>query len=192
MIIKYTEYIKENNSDSQFFTTYEETKKWLDKMSIDNYTINHDLTVDVDGIVNISAKNLTNIPVQFGTVKGNFYCSYNKLTTLYGSPKEVKGNLYCYENKLTTLEGSPKEVNGYFYCNDENQLTTLEGLSIYNLKKNIDRVWYKELNPKIKEEWFNEHLEDNPEIIGLIGFKPSKKFKDKWEHLLNANKFDLI
>jgi hypothetical protein len=65
-------------------------------------------------------------------------------------------------------------------------------LDLYNLKKNINREWYKELNPKIKEEYFDKMLENNPEIISLINFELSKEFKDKWEHLFNANKFDLI
>ena len=191
MIIKYTQYIKENNSNNQFFTTYKETKDWLDKMKIKNYTINKDLTINVDGSVDISIQELTYIPVQFGVVKGDFYCYNNKLTTLEGSPKEVGIHFNCSHNELTTLIGSPKEVKGGFHCY-YNELTTLEGLSICNLKNIIDFGWYRQLNPKIKEEYFDKMLENNPEIISLINFELSKEFKDKWEHLFNANKFDLI
>jgi hypothetical protein len=182
MIIKYSEYIKEGiftkntqntqntKNTTQFFTTYEETKDWLDKMEIKNYTINDDLTVDVDGRVDISNKNLKYIPVKFSIVKGDFNLLNNKLTTLIGTPKEVGGFFLCYSNPLTSLEG----------------------LSIYNLKEIITLNWYIKFNSKIKEEYFDIILEDNPETISLIDFNPSDKFKDKWEHLFNANKFDLI
>ena len=65
-------------------------------------------------------------------------------------------------------------------------------MSIYNLKKNIHRQSYKWLSSKLKEEYFDKHLDDNPEIISLIDFEPSDNFKDKWEHLFNSSKFDLI
>ncbi len=58
--------------------------------------------------------------------EGDFDCSYNKLTSIEGSPKEVGGGFYCDHNSLTSLEGCPKEVGGDFYCND-NSLTSLEG-----------------------------------------------------------------
>jgi len=58
--------------------------------------------------------------------EGYFYCSYNKLTSLKGAPREVNGSFYCSDNELTSLEGAPREVNGSFYCSD-NELTSLEG-----------------------------------------------------------------
>jgi hypothetical protein len=94
--------------------------------NIENYTINSDGTVDVDGDVDLSRKGLTKLPLNFGKVTGYFYCYNNKLTTLEGSPISVGGYFGCYNNKLTTLEGGPREVGGDFYCN-YNQLITLEG-----------------------------------------------------------------
>lgn len=48
------------------------------------------------GNVDISYSYLTQIPEIFKniTVTGYFYCSYNQLTTLDGSPKEVGGWLF--------------------------------------------------------------------------------------------------
>lgn len=40
-------------NQSQFLQTREEIEAWLQKMKIKNYTINDDLTVDVDGAVYI-------------------------------------------------------------------------------------------------------------------------------------------
>jgi hypothetical protein len=65
-------------------------------------------------------------------------------------------------------------------------------LSIYNLKKTTNFYWYTNLNKSKKEEYFDFHLENNPEIISLINFETSYTFNKKWNHLLNANKFDLI
>ena len=93
---------------------------------IENYTINGDGTVDVDGIVDLSRRNLSKLHLKFGRVTGNFYCYNNKLTTLEGCPGEVGGNFYCHNNYLTTLEAGPVKVGGSFYCSN-NKLTTLEG-----------------------------------------------------------------
>jgi hypothetical protein len=191
MITKYSEYIKESNSTNQFFTTYEETKKWLDKMKIVNYKINPDLIVDVDDNVYIGMHNLTFFPVKFGKIYGDFSCFRNNLISLIGSPDYVELDFNCSDNNITTLQGSPKKVKGDFYT-FRNPLISLEGLSIYNLKKYIHDVCYDQLNDKIKEDYFDKMLEENPEIINLIDFPISDKFKDKWEHLFNANKFDLI
>ncbi len=49
--------------------TKEEVKKILDDLSIKNYIINDDLTVDVNGHVNLRNKNLISIPVKFSKVK---------------------------------------------------------------------------------------------------------------------------
>jgi hypothetical protein len=42
------------------------------------------------------------------SVGKDFYCSYNKLTNLSGSPREVSGDFICSDNKLTSLVGSPE------------------------------------------------------------------------------------
>ena len=95
------------------------------KYNITNYIINIDGSIDVNGNVILSDKNLIKLPLIFNKVSGYFDCCGNKLTTLEGSPKEVSGYFDCGNNLLTTLEGSPREVGGYFSCN-YNQLTSLE------------------------------------------------------------------
>jgi len=100
--------------------------KLLKKCIRGTYTINDDGSIDVEGDVDLSRKKLTKIPFNFGKVSGNFYCCYNQLTTLKGSPNTVGGNFYCYYNQLTTLKGASNNVGGGFYCYN-NKLTTLEG-----------------------------------------------------------------
>jgi hypothetical protein len=106
-----------------------EVEQILSILEVENYKINDDLSVDVNGSVDISGVGeltLRLIPIQFGKVSGYFFCKKNELITLEGSPKEVGGAFVCSDNRLTSLEGAPKEIGGSFYC-DYNQLTSLEG-----------------------------------------------------------------
>ena len=104
----------------------EQIEAWLDEMKIQNYSINDDLTVDVDENVYLLRKGLTELPIQFEMVTGDFECSHNKLTNLKGCPRIVKGNFYCNSNEITSLKGCPKVVKGNFNCSD-NKLKSLEG-----------------------------------------------------------------
>jgi hypothetical protein len=100
------------------YKTKEEIKNWLDEYKIKNYTINDDLTVDVDGYVILFNKNLTEIPVQFNIVNENFDCSNNSLKTLKGCPNIVYENFYCFNNSdLKSLEYLPI-IDGYLVCDD--------------------------------------------------------------------------
>ena len=116
------------NANSQFLQTRREIEAWLKKYEIENYTINDDLSVDVDGDVDITWKQLIlpYIPIQFGIVSGFFDCSDNDLKTLKGAPREVGESFDCSFNQLTSLEFAPREVGRYFLCVN-NQLTSLEG-----------------------------------------------------------------
>ncbi len=101
-----------------------------EKYDINNYTINSDGSIDVDGSVYLFNKNLDKLPLSFNKVNGYFDCSFNELTTLEGCPKYVGDNFSCFYNKLTTLEGCPNEVDGNFNC-DNNYLKSLKGCPKY-------------------------------------------------------------
>ena len=75
-------------------------KRWLKKYGITNYTINANGEIDVNGSVDLSSCNLTRFPtfIQFGVVKGNFYCNGNYFTSLIGCPKKVEGGFLCFTN----------------------------------------------------------------------------------------------
>ena len=89
------------------------------KYKIENYTVNDDGSIDVDGNVDLSWYKLTELPLRFNKVTGYFSCSSNNLTSLKGSPKWVGGYFSCSKNKLTSLEFSPDYVGGYFSCRCE-------------------------------------------------------------------------
>jgi hypothetical protein len=101
-------------------------EKICKKYDIENWTLNSSGLVDVDGDVNLAYQGLSKLPLKFGRVTGNFWCSYNQLTSLEGCPKEIGEDFSCHNNNLTSLEGCPTEIGGDFFCS-YNQLTTLEG-----------------------------------------------------------------
>jgi hypothetical protein len=151
------------------------------KYDIENYTINPDGTVDVDGDVNLRNRRLKELPIKFGKVAGDFYCHDNQLTTLEGSPKKVGGNFWCHYNQLITLEGSLKEVSGGFYCSN-NKLTTLEGAP-----KEVGGGFYcdsnklKTLEGAPKEVGGSFYINDNPLPKKVLTFK-DKKYILKWQN----------
>jgi hypothetical protein len=160
-------------------------KKICDKYKIENYTINSDGTVDVDGYLDISRTDLTKLPLKFRNVTGDVYINYNKLTSLVGSPQTVGWGFDCSNNQLTTLEGAPKTVGGYFDCSD-NQLTTLKG-SPENINSDFDCSNNELINFNGFPEYFDANfiMSNNPveEIYDL--FKTVKCVK--W-----LNEYDVI
>jgi len=100
--------------------------KEIEIYNIKDYTFNDDLSIDVNGNVDLSYRGLTKIPIVFRNVSGYFLCYSNNLTSLEGCPETVGGSFHCSYNKLTSLEGSPKKVGGDFNC-VFNNLTSLEG-----------------------------------------------------------------
>jgi hypothetical protein len=137
-----------------------------EKYGIKNYTINDDGSIDVNGDVYLSFKDLTELPLTFNKVTGYFNCCYNNLTTLKGCPRWVGSSFSCIYNQLTSLEFSPDYVGGWFdcrwnnltnnYCDTEiagNFYTTLEqdGLTEHNY--NEWRKLYK--RKKILDDIFN-------------------------------------
>jgi hypothetical protein len=70
--------------------TKNEIKSWLNQYKIESYFINDNLTVNVNGSINLSYLKLIKIPIKFNRVNGNFFCAYNELTSLEFFPSEIK------------------------------------------------------------------------------------------------------
>lgn len=85
------------------------------KYQIENYSINPDGSIDVDENVKLQEMELSELPLIFNKVSGNFNCFRNKLTSLVGSPKHVAGDFYCYDNPLVSLVGCPETIMGSCY-----------------------------------------------------------------------------
>jgi hypothetical protein len=177
-LFKYGNFIKESKEDINSICK---------NYGIENYTINEDGSVDVDGNVNLSYSKLTEIPLKFGKVSGSFYCNKNKLTSLEGSPREVGGHFCCSNNELTSLEGSPNKV-GSFFCSN-NELTSLSGISKY-ISKGIYCEDNKLRDVKgIRDGWRGKFdVEGNPvyEIFELFPF-------NVWDEVIELlNEYDVI
>ena len=93
-------------------------RTWLQDYKVKNYAINEDLTISVNGNVDLTFKNIEEFPsyIQFYEVKGTFDCSENKIKSLRGCPMYITGNFYCYNNMLNTLNHCPDTVEGKFFC----------------------------------------------------------------------------
>ncbi len=113
------------------FNNEQEIHDICKKYNIENYTINSDGSIDVDGGVYLSQKTLTEIPLNFNKVGGDFLIGENRLTSLRGCPKEVTGDFSCSRNKITNLIGGPKIVGGEYFVNSNRLLNSLEGSPTY-------------------------------------------------------------
>ena len=114
------------SNEPNFPTTKEGVIQVCEKYKIKNYTINDDLSIEVDGDVHLVEKELEYLPLKFNYVSGNFYCHHNKLKSLEGSPQTVEGDFKCSSNGLKSLESCPQTVGGRFNCYF-NELVSLEG-----------------------------------------------------------------
>ena len=113
-----------------FLVSKEDIDSICKKYDITNYTINDDGSIDVNGSVHLSNKELTKLPLRFGKVSGNFDCSRNNLKTLEGCPKYVGSFFSCCYNNLKTLDGGPETVLGEYLCHN-NKLINFSGFPEY-------------------------------------------------------------
>ncbi len=102
-------------------------ERFVTKLGVKQFTVNGDLSVDVDGDVSVTTEAYTRIPCKFGKVSGNFVWAGGKLRSLENAPDEVGGEFDVHANQITSLQGFPSTVGGDVSLSG-NQLTTWEGL----------------------------------------------------------------
>ncbi len=68
--------------------------------NINNYTINDDMSISVNGNVDLSYKNLKSIPIKFKEVGGDFYCGHNQITNFDGLPEFFEQPIYLLGNPV--------------------------------------------------------------------------------------------
>ena len=107
-------------------------KLWLENYKCRNYIFNDNTgRVDINGNVNLSGKELSEIPFQFGKVSGDFECQNNKLTSLDFAPEFVGGCFNCSNNNINDFDNIPiKHIEGNFYAYgaDPDKLSKLKGI----------------------------------------------------------------
>ena len=121
-------------------TNIENIKAWCDEMGIENYTINSQGEIDVDGYVNLRNKNFEELPYKFGKVNGFFSLEgCENLTSLKNCPNYIEASFDidgC--SKLDSLEGCPKEIDSVFYCRKCKQKFTEEEVKYWcKVKRDI-------------------------------------------------------
>ena len=160
-----------------------------EEYDITNYTINDDGSIDVDGPVYLSNRQMSKLPLKFRKVTGYFGCSNNQLTSLEGCPVYVGGHFICYGNKLKDLNGSPDHVGGIFSCT-ENNLTSLNGLVTNIPDPDIFYIEYKLKmiydilggNVEIIPNFYDFHILDNLDGgIQTLNLKRLKRFIDLYD-----------
>jgi hypothetical protein len=83
-------------------------------LGIKNYTINNDMSIDVNGNVFIMREQVKYLPLVFRDVRTSFHFIESNLTSLIGSPRYVGSNFNIRDNSLTNLRYSPISVGGFF------------------------------------------------------------------------------
>ena len=127
-------------------TNKKDIKIWLKTYKIRNCTINEDLSVDVDDMVYLREKNLTEIPVKFNIVNGQFNCTFNQLTSTDFFPKEVN-YFRCHDNQFKNLDNYPKVITGWASIENNPNLENIIGL--WNCDFRGSKIW---CDKKWKEE----------------------------------------
>jgi hypothetical protein len=122
---------------------------WCD---IENYTINSDGSVDVDGDVCIESYERDTLPFKFNVINGDFRVAHSDISDISMFPNKVTGGFYCNVNMITScvgitqdvgtdfficgneelhsVKGVPMRINGSFSCSDMN-IKTLDGMPEY-------------------------------------------------------------
>ncbi len=112
------------------YDSAEAIESLLEELEIDDYRINKDLSVDVNGDVHLEEMGLTKIPIKFRIVKGDFSISGNKITSLEGCPIKVQGDFECNANPIESLKGCPENVRDTFEVTHCPNLKSIDGLNI--------------------------------------------------------------
>ena len=183
-MLTFKQFLAEAASSNGFPKSIEEVEAALEEIKgrIGKYKINSDLTVDVNGNVNLSEFKGQQFPVRFRSVSGDFDCRGSKtLKSLEGSPKHVGGNFNCLECNLPSLVGGPETVVGDYVCSgnklktpkgaarvvggnfhgEENEFVSLEGGP-----KTVGRGYY--IADQKKEEFVEDDVKEFTNVKGSI------------------------
>jgi hypothetical protein len=128
------------------------------------YSINKKGEVDIEGSVILT--NCKKIPINFGTIYGNFKCRNSNLDKLEYLPKEVIGTCDLSYNNLKSFNSLPKCKKIIVYSND---IKTFDGFNsnIISFKNNPIYRIFKKFNDIEKIDLLNnfDAIRDNEIIL---------------------------
>lgn len=133
-------------------------KAWLDEYKIENYIINDDLTIDVNGSVNISDMWIEEFPsyIRFGIVTGDFDSNNNELISLIGCPRTIGGDFHYCLNTGVSLDGFPQSIGGNFYC-CHCMVPDSEIIKVSKLNVVKGKIFWHEIE-ELSESWKSKQL----------------------------------
>jgi hypothetical protein len=151
-----------------------------------NFDIVGPITVHDNGVVDVKhhamlLKHLPKMPVQFGTVGGNFTCEDCDLQTLWGSPHTVGGEYNCLGNNITDLEYSP--VNAQTLVCGGGDLPSLAGLSEHIPSVVVKYSSHIPLLRLLNHEDITVYTDPHGEIL-----EPVQNILDKYKAVGNGKK----
>lgn len=137
MIKKYKEYIS-------YYIDKKKLISFLRDNYIYNYTINKDLSIDVQQSIRFRKK-YNKLPYKFNHVFGDFDAHNIGLNTLENCPNRIDGIMDCSHNSIETLEFLPKVIyndvilhNNKITKLDYNPVSILYAESIYANQNKLD------------------------------------------------------
>ena len=103
--------LQEMRQPRGFFRKKEKIAHWLHEHFVPStFEINDDLSVDVDGDVDLRDQNLKIIPVKFNRIYGYFSCAQNDLKDASFAPKYVQHSFFAWANPLTSFSNFPSYI----------------------------------------------------------------------------------
>ena len=201
---------------------------WITQMGIRNATIanakdSETYVINVDGSVNLQGKiNKKELPeyIQFGTIKGTFDISDNKMTSLRGCPKEVTGVFICDGNNVKDylVDGNlsfPQNTGrinfGHFQIYNFDAKAPFDKLTVEQKRfaeklwatgetlflKQDDRMAHKMPIFLVSPETLDQYLiSNNPQKVNINGervdFKPGKQHCSCYCHPFTSHKDAII
>ena len=151
-----------------------------------------DILPDITEIKSLDLSNmgLTEFPEMLHiTIKGNFYCSYNQITSFKECPL-INGDFCCFNNQLTSFKDCPI-IGGDFWCCD-NQITSFKDCpeiggklgsecAIFNAVHSCSKFWIISLLEaqvklyNLQYKALLEHIDKFTDLVAYIRIKELNK-----------------
>lgn len=162
--------------------TKKEVVNILKNLGVDlfNYEVHDDLSISIDGDVNLTHKNLITLPVNFNEIRGVFNCSYNNLVSLKGAPKKVTHTFMAMKNKISFLKDLPQcpEI-----CLSYNNIKILDNIPEETIDLDLSYNDIQNISPELLQK-------NNYKLESLI--LSYNKINSGLDNLMNFSRMDRI
>lgn len=125
------------------------------------YSVSSDGLLNIEGSIIISARNLKELPVKFGTVTGLFFLSGNMINSLNGIPDSVDNFSLGNLPSLKEIDYLPKEIKQTIIVDISKNITGDLDLSNYTTLKKIF------INNKSNLGFYLKNIPDSIQSINL-------------------------